>query len=229
MTGTLINTGAVIVGSSAGILIKQSLPEKYKTVFFQAVGLFTIILGIKMALGMQSPLLVVFSLIIGAFTGERMKIDQRTEKLGDSLKKRFKLKNDKFTEGFVSGFLLFCMGSMSVLGAVEEGFGKTSDILLTKSLMDGFSSFILASAMGIGVLFSSIPLLIYQGSITLLVMLFGDKISLDLINEVTAVGGLILLGLGIVLLQIKQIKVINLLPSLIIICFFWWAKLYFFH
>jgi len=228
MTGTLINTGTIILGSSIGLLLKQGLPEKYKHIFFQAIGLFTIILGVKMALGMQSPLLVVFSLILGGFVGEWINIDKKTQSLGDKIKNRFKLKNEKFTEGFISGFLLFCMGSMAILGAIEEGFGKTSDILLTKSLMDGFSSLMLASALGIGVLFSAISVLIFQGGITLFILLFGKSIPTQMITELTAVGGFMLLALGISLLQIKHIKVINLLPALLFICLFWELKIVFF-
>mgnify|MGYP000892632956 CR=1 FL=1 len=227
MTGTLINTGAVILGSSVGLLLKQNLPEKYKQVFFQVVGLFTILLGISMAIHLESPLLVVFSLIIGGFVGEWLNLDNKSQSLGNRLKKRFKLKNEKFTEGFVTGFLLFCMGSMSILGAIEEGFGKTSDILLIKSLMDGFSSIILASTLGIGVLFSSVTVLLFQGGITLLVMLVGKDIPSEIITGITTVGGIILLALGFHLLQIKQFKVINLLPSLLFICLFVWLKLHF--
>lgn len=228
MTGTLINTGAVILGSSIGLLLKQNLPEKYKQVFFQVVGLFTMLLGISMAIQLESPLLVVFSLILGGFVGEWLNLDNKSQSLGNRLKKRFKLKNEKFTEGFVTGFLLFCMGSMSILGAIEEGFGKTSDILLIKSLMDGFSSIILASTLGIGVLFSSLTVLLFQGGITLLVMLLGKDIPAEIITGITTVGGIILLALGFHLLQIKQFKVINLLPSLLFICLFVWLKLHFF-
>jgi uncharacterized membrane protein YqgA involved in biofilm formation len=228
MTGTLINTGAVILGSSVGLLLKQNLPEKYKQVFFQVVGLFTMILGISMAIKLESPLLVVFSLILGGFVGEWLNLDDKSQSVGNRLKKRFKLKNEKFTEGFVTGFLLFCMGSMSILGAIEEGFGKTSDILLVKSLMDAFSSIILASTLGIGVLFSSLTVLLFQGGITLLVMLLGKDIPAEIISGITTVGGLILVALGFHLLQVKQFKVINLLPSLFFICLFVWLKLHFF-
>lgn len=227
MIGTLVNTGTVILGSTIGCFLKKSLPEKYKHIFFQVIGLFTIILGVKMAVGMQSPLLVVFSLILGGIAGEWLDLDGKSQSVGKKLKSRFKLKNEKFTEGFVSGFLLFCMGSMSVLGAIEEGFGKTSDLLLTKAVMDAFSSMMLASALGIGVLFSALSVLVFQGGITLLVLLIGKDIPPQIIVELTSVGGIILLGLGITLLQLKQVKVVNLLPSLLFICIFVWIKLHF--
>ncbi len=218
MIGTLVNTATVLVGSTLGCLFKKNFPEKYKTVFFQIIGLFTIYLGIKMTLNIQSPLAVVFCLILGTFTGEWLDLDGKSQKISDRLKKQFNLKNEKFTEGFVSGFLLFCMGSMSILGAIEEGFGKTSDLLLTKSIMDGFSSMMLASALGVGVMFSALAVFGFQGGITLLVWLIGKNIPIEFISEITGIGGIIMLGLGINLMQIKNIKVINMLPSLVFIC-----------
>ena len=145
----------------------------------------------------------------------------------DWIKAKTRSKNDRFTEGLITAFLLFCMGSMTIVGAIEEGFGKTSDLLLTKSVMDFFSSIMLASALGIGVLFSSVLVLIFQGGITLIVMLIGKDIPPEIINEVTVTGGIILIGLSFIVLEIKKIKVINLLPALIFICLFVWIKLYF--
>ncbi len=221
MTGTIINTATVLVGASLGCLLNKNFPEKYKLVFFQAIGLFNILLGIKMGLELQSSFLfLVFALVLGGFVGEWLDLDKRTQSLGNLLKKRFKLKNERFTEGFVSAFLLFCMGSMAIVGAIEEGFGKTSDLLLTKSVMDLFSSFMLASALGVGVVFSALTVLLFQGGITMLVMLFGTHIPEVYVAGVTSVGGVMLIGLGISLMGIKHIKIINLLPALVFICLF---------
>lgn len=227
MIGTIVNTATVLAGSSIGCMLKKGIPEKYTNIFFQIVGLFTLVLGMQMALGMQSPLLVVFSLIIGGFLGEWWNLEGKFESLSDKLKSKFKLRNEKFTEGFMTGFLLFCMGSMSILGAIEEGFGKTSDLLLMKALMDGFSSMMLASALGVGVVFSALGVFAFQGGITALVMLFGKEIPVEIITDLTAVGGIILLGLALNLLKLKQIKVSNFLPSLFFICLFVWLKLNF--
>lgn len=225
MTGTLINAGAVIVGSSLGLLLKKGLPDKYNAIYFQAVGLFTIVLGIQMALKITVPLLVVFSLIAGGLTGELLKLELRMNRFGDFLKKKFKFGNENFTEGLVTAFLLFCMGSMSILGPVEEGLtGKISELLKAKSLMDGFSSLLLTSALGIGVLFSVIPLLIYQGSITLLVQWLGQDIPENYINEITVIGGILLIGLALDILGIKKLKILNMLPALIYICLFLWLS-----
>ncbi|MBU2554154.1 MAG: DUF554 domain-containing protein, partial [Bacteroidetes bacterium] len=143
--------------------------------------------------------------------------ETRLEHLSELLKARFKLKGDRFTEGLLTAFLLYCMGSLTVLGAVTEGMGGGPDILLIKSLMDGVSSIALASALGIGVVFSAIPLVIYQGGLTLVSMYLGDFIPQEIITDMSAVGGILLIGLAISILEIKKIRVINMLPSLVVI------------
>ncbi|MDR0560815.1 MAG: DUF554 domain-containing protein [Prevotellaceae bacterium] len=225
MTGTLINAGTVVAGSAIGMILKNKLSVKYETVYFQIVGLFTLILGIKMSLNMSSPLLVVLSLVAGGFAGTRLKLEENTEHLGNRLKSFLKSENDRFAEGLTTGFLLFCMGSMTVIGAIEEGFGKTSDLLITKSVMDFFSAIMLASALGAGVLFSFIPLIVFQGGITALVSIAGRDIPTEITSEITVVGGIMLVGLSFNLLKIKNIPVINMLPALIFICVGIWLKL----
>jgi len=225
MIGTLVNASAIIVGSSIGMIFRKNLPKKYEIIYFQVVGLFTLMLGVKMALGLSSPLLVLFSLILGGFVGVKIKLDEKINRLGDMIKAKVKNENERFTEGLTTGFLLFCMGSMTIVGAIEEGFGKTSDLLLTKSILDFFSAIMLASGLGIGVLFSFVPLLIFQGGITLFVSIIGKDIPAEIISEITAVGGIILIGLSFNLLQIKEIKIINMLPSLLFICLFVWLKM----
>ena len=228
MIGTLVNAAAVAVGSSLGLVFRKNLPEKYIDVYFQAVGLFTMLLGVKMAMDIASPLLVVLSLVLGGFVGVKVQLEKRAEQLGNYIKGRTRSKNDRFTEGLITAFLLFCMGSMTIVGAIEEGFGRTSDLLLTKSVMDFFSSIMLASGLGIGVFFSSVLLLVFQGGITLLVSIVGRDIPAEIISEITVVGGIILIGLSLQLLKIKKIEVINLLPALVFICLFVWLELRFF-
>ena len=223
MLGTIINAGAVVVGSCIGLLLKKGLPEKYTTIYFQAVGLFTLVLGIQMSLKIAEPLLVVFSLIAGGLTGEFFRIEDRMNQLGNYIKARMKYGNEHFTEGLVTAFLLFCMGSMSILGPVEEGLtGNVSELLKAKSLMDGFSAILLASALGIGVLLATIPLLIYQGGITLIVMFIGKDIPETYINEISVIGGVLLIGLSLNILNIKKLPILNMLPALIYICLFLW-------
>jgi len=217
MIGTIVNTGAVVVGGLIGLMFNGKLPGRYITIFFQAIGLFTLYLGVSLALKAEQVFYVVLALILGSLSGEALQLETRLEHLSELLKARFKLKGDRFTEGLLTAFLLYCMGSLTVLGAVTEGMGGGPDILLIKSLMDGVSSIALASALGIGVVFSAIPLVIYQGGLTLVSMYLGDFIPQEIITDMSAVGGILLIGLAVSILEIKKIRVINMLPSLVVI------------
>ncbi len=217
MIGTLVNFAAVIVGSTIGLIIHRNLPKRYVQVIFQIMGLFTLVLGFKMALEGKQLLIMIFSLILGGLIGEVFKIEEWVNSIGDKVKRLTKSKNDSFTEGLVTAFLLFCVGSMTILGAIEEGMGGNPELLLIKSLMDGISAIALTVAFGIGVLFSAIPLLIFQGGLTFLASVAGEFINPVFITEVTATGGVILIGLGFNLLKIKKIKIVNLLPAMLIV------------
>ncbi|MDR1730098.1 MAG: DUF554 domain-containing protein [Prevotellaceae bacterium] len=228
MIGTLVNTGAVIAGSTIGLVFKKALPEKYQTIYFQAVGLFTLLLGVRMSLSISTELLVVLSLVLGGIMGVAIRLDERVDQLGFWIKAKTNSQNDKFTDGLTTAFLLFCMGAMTITGAIQEGLsGETSNLLLTKSIMDFFSAIMLASALGVGVLFSAILVLAFQGGITLLVSIVGKDIPEEVINEIIVVAGIILIGLGINLLEIKKLKIINLLPALFFIGIFIWIKIRF--
>jgi uncharacterized membrane protein YqgA involved in biofilm formation len=222
MIGTFVNVIAVLVGSSLGLLLNKSLPERYIKIFFQVMGIFTIFLGISMALKSTHILHMVMALIAGSLVGEALNLQSGMERFGEWLKQKIKFKSDKFTDGLLTAFLLYCVGSMTIIGAFEEGMGGSPKLLLIKSLMDGVSSIALASGLGIGVMFSVVPLIIFQGGLTLLAMLFGDFFPGIMITELTAVGGILLIGLGIDILEIKKIKVMNMLPALIMILLILW-------
>lgn len=217
MLGTIINAIAVIIGSIFGLILHSKLPEKLTKTAFHGVGLFTIILGIIMAIKINNFLIMIFSIVSGSIIGELIDIDKLINNFGKRLKKVFKGKDDRFSEGFITAFLLYCMGSMTILGAIEEGLGGIPNLLVAKSVLDGFSSIILSAAMGIGVLFSFIPLLLFQGSLTILASSLQNIFTNIIINELSAVGGILLLGLGITILDIKKIKILNMLPSLVIV------------
>lgn len=217
MTGTIINAVAILVGSIIGIVLNTKLPKRFIQIVFQGIGLFTLSIGMFMALKTNNFLLMVISIVLGGVIGEWINIEKYINLFGIKIKTKLKSNNAKFSEGLVTSFLLFCMGSVTILGAIEEGLGNDPNLLLAKSVMDGVSSIALAAALGFGVAFSIIPLLIYQGGLTLLAAKFGDYFSDAIINELTAVGGLMLIGLGISILEIKQIKVLNMIPSLVII------------
>jgi uncharacterized membrane protein YqgA involved in biofilm formation len=217
MQGTLINVLAVLIGSSAGILIHSRLPERVVTITFQGIGLFTLVLGVNMAIQTSNFLIMIISIVVGSIIGELAGIERRIEAFGGWIKKKTARDHEKFSEGLITASLLFCMGSMAILGAIEEGLGGEPNLLLAKSILDGFSSIILAATFGIGVIFSAIPLLLYQGGITLCAQMLQDTVNTTMITELTAVGGLILIGLGFSILEIKKVRVMNMLPSLVIV------------
>jgi hypothetical protein len=254
LLGTLLNVGTVIAGSLVGLFFHTRLPKRLTAVAFQGIGLFTLFIGFTMAAKTKSLLVLVFSIVLGAITGELLDIDRMLNRFGEWLRTKLERKDvhhkdtkaqrkevpesertsesgnpslgvlvvdnptperSRFAEGLVTAFLLFCMGSMTVLGAIEEGLGGRPNLLAAKSVLDGFASLALASSLGVGVLFSVIPLFIYQGGLTLLAGSFHAVLSDVVVNEISAAGGLILVGLGITILEIKQLKVLNMLPALV--------------
>jgi uncharacterized membrane protein YqgA involved in biofilm formation len=216
MIGTFVNVGAVIAGSTLGLLIHSRLPQKITSITFQGIGLFTLFIGVTMAMKTQNPLIMIFSIVLGGIVGEALNIAHYLERFGETLKTRVKSKNERFTEGLLSAFLLFCMGAMTILGAIEEGLGEPPNLLLAKSVLDGFASIALSTTFGLGVMFSVVPLLIYQGGLTLFASLLQNVLSEIVVAEVSAVGGLLLIGLGLNILEIKEIRLLNMLPALLI-------------
>jgi len=215
MLGTIVNVIAVVAGSVLGLILRGRLPEKFKRVVFQAIGLVTLFLGVQMAFKTENIPVLFFSMLLGAVLGEAMDIEGYIERFGNAIKARLGRGDDRFVEGFLSASLLFCTGSMAIIGSIEDGIRGDPTILYAKSMMDGFASISLASALGIGVLFSAIPILLYQGGITLLASQAKKLFTEVIINEVSAAGGLILIGLAINLLEIRKIKVANMLPAII--------------
>lgn len=223
MIGTLVNTAAVIVGGAIGLLLKKNMPQRITTIYFQAVGLFTLAIGISMVVKMDHILIVVASMALGSLLGEWLNIEAGAEKLSEYLKKKFRIGSDKFSEGLITAFLLFCIGSMTILGTIQEGTGGSSDLLFTKSLMDFFSAILLASAFGFGVIISAIPLFIFQTILTLIAMYAGRFFTPEIIQGLTSVGGILLIGLGINILEIKRLRIMNMLPALVVVALLlWW-------
>ncbi|MDA3879316.1 MAG: DUF554 domain-containing protein [Prolixibacteraceae bacterium] len=223
LLGTIINIITVITGSLTGYFFHSKLPPKILKLVFQGIGLFTIFIGISMAMKTNNFIILVFSMILGSTFGEWIDIEKYINHFSEWIKKKIKSDNESFSEGMITAFLLFCMGSMTILGAFEEGTKGNSELLIAKSLMDGFGALALASALGIGVIFSIIPLFIFQGGLTILSYWVGNLMPEPVINEMTAVGGLMLTGLGFSIMEIKKIKIINMLPALvfsIILAFF---------
>lgn len=215
--GSITNAAAIIAGGLFGLALGRRFPDNIKNIVFQGIGLAVLIIGIQMALKVEKPLILVFSVLIGGICGELLKLDDRFNSIGDILKKKLKSSNELFTEGFVTASLIFCVGSMAIIGAFDEGLRGDPSILLTKAILDGFTAIALASTFGFGVTLSAAPVFIYQYSLTLFAMQFKNLFSAVLINELTAVGGLLIMGIGVILLDIKRINISNLLPSLIVV------------
>ena len=222
MTGTLINIAAILIGSALGLLFGARLPDRLKRTVTAGLGLFTISIALSMFLKSEETLVVLGGLLIGAVLGEWWKIEEGLESLGVWLESRFGSGGDdeesnRFIRGFMTASLIFCIGPLAILGSIQDGLVGNYELLVVKSVMDGFASLAFASSLGIGVAFSALAVLIYQGSITLLAAQLDAFVTEPMMTEMTAVGGVILIGLAISsLLEIKKIRVGSFLPALAI-------------
>ena len=231
--GTLINVAAIVVGTAAGVLLGNRLSEKTSRVVTDGLGLVVLVLGglnvisildveFVASVGPGIPLLIVIgAILIGGIVGSALQIEQRLEKLGVLLQRRFAKKGskgskEKFITGFVNASLVFTIGPLAILGALSDGLGQGIEQLATKSILDGFASLAFAASLGWGVALSAIPVGIWQGLITVLAFSVGAVVSAPLISALTATGGVLLLGVGLRLLQIRQVAVGNMLPALIV-------------
>lgn len=217
--GTLVNCAAIIGGSIVGVLLRSRFPENIRQIVFQGLGLCTILIGIQMALKVENILILIFSILIGGIIGELLKLDTLFERLALKLKKMVKSDNSGFTDGLITASLIYCIGAMAIIGSFDEGIRGDATVLFTKSILDGFASIALASTYGIGVLFSFIPVLIYQGMLTIFAQTFQEWFSPEIIAQMTATGGVLILGISFVILEVKKINLSNLLPSLGVVIF----------
>ena len=217
--GTFINMLTVLVGSSVGLMLRQRLPEQIKEIIFQGIGLASLVLGMQMAFESQNFVVIIFSLLIGGIIGVAIELEARMEAWSEALKARVRVGDERFTEGLITAFLIFCIGSMTFVGALNEGLTGDRTLLLTKATLDGFTSIALASVYGVGVAFSILPMFVVQGSLTLLAGQAHSFFSPLLIDQLTAAGGVLIVGIGLSLLEIKQVRGITLLPSLIVVIF----------
>ncbi|MBQ3456138.1 MAG: DUF554 domain-containing protein [Synergistaceae bacterium] len=217
--GTVFNCIAVILGSSIGLLAGKFIPEKTNDTIFSCLGLFTIYVGINMMLKMEHSIAVLLSLVIGAVTGELLGIEEKLNSLGDFLKSKMKTSNAKFTEGFVSATLLFCVGSMAILGAIEDGLRHNPEILMTKGIMDCIAGSMFAGAYGVGVMFSGVPLFVYQGASTLGASWAVSFITESMYANISGIGGLMIMGIGLNMMKITRLKLGDMLPGLVYVVF----------
>ena len=216
MLGTIVNSIAIIFGALLGIIIKKGMKEKYKTTVMDGIGLSVVIIGIMGGIESNNIILITASIVVGSIVGEILDIDSKLENLGNNMEKKFGKGDSNFSKGFVTASLVYCIGAMAIVGALESGLTGNHETLFAKSILDGITAIIFSSTFGIGVAFAAIPVFIYQGIITLLANSAKDLLTTTVINEMSAVGGILILAIGINILGIKKIKVANMLPSIII-------------
>ena len=218
--GTIFNCIAVVIGSLIGLIAGRFIPEKTNDTIFNCLGLFTIYVGINMTLKTEHSIAVLLSLVFGTVTGEILGIETKLNSLGDTLKAKLQTSNAKFTEGFVSATLLFCVGSMAIIGAIEDGLRHNPEILMTKGIMDCIAGSMFAGAYGSGVIFSVVPMFIYQGAITLGASWAESVITESMYANISGLGGLMIMGIGLNMMKITRLKLGDMLPGLVYVVFF---------
>ena len=222
MTGTILNIAAVLIGGTLGTLIGGRLPTRVHETVIWTLGLFTIALGVKLTLESQNALITLGSALVGGLLGEWWNLDSLLRRLGAGLEGRFARSSSsegtaRFIKGFVSASLIFCVGPLAILGSLQDGLTGNYQILAVKSLLDGFGALAFGASLGVGVLFSAIIILVYQGGLSLLAAQAQSLLTTPMITEMTAVGGLLIMAIGFgSLLELRPIRVANYLPALVI-------------
>ena len=225
MLGTIVNSAAVLVGGLAGLLFKKGLPQRFTDILLKGVALCVLYIGITGALEGKKVLVLILSMVFGALIGEALDLDGKLNKLGDMIGSRFKQREGQTTiaEGFVTTTLLFCVGAMAIVGSLKSGLQGDNEMLFTKALLDGISAVVFASSLGVGVIFTSVSIFIYQGSITLLAQWASTVLTTATIAEMTCVGSMLIIALALNMLGVTKLKVMNFVPAIflpILFCLF---------
>ncbi len=223
MLGTFINVAAILIGGFIGLTVGHKIPLKFRQTIVSGMGLFTLAYGVYLFTETQNMLIPLGALILGTMVGEWLKLEERLENLGAILQAKFSPAESsassdaqRFIVGFVTASLMFCIGPMAILGSIQDGLSGNYQMLAIKSLLDGLTSVAFASSLGAGVLFSALPVLVYQGGISLLARALGQGFDASVVAEMSAVGGVVLTGIAISnLLEIKKIRTGSFLPALV--------------
>lgn len=213
MIGNLVNVLVIILGTLIGLLLKEGIKESYKKTIMDGIGLCVIVIGISSGIKSENLVLLVGSLVVGSIIGEYINIEKRLMDFGEKSLKKFSKGDSRFLEAFVTSSLIYTVGAMAIIGAMEAGIHGNYETLYAKAILDGITSIILGSTMGIGVMFSALPVFIYQGTITLFSSYLKDFMTPEMITEISAVGGVLIMGIGLNVLGLKKIKIGNLLPA----------------
>jgi uncharacterized membrane protein YqgA involved in biofilm formation len=217
MTGTLINAATVIVGSTLGTFLRSRFSDRVRQMVMWGVGLISLVIGLQMSLNRKNILIVLGSLLTGGIIGKLVRLHEGLNGLGDILQAKLTVEKDSMiSKGFVTASLLFCVGSMTILGSIQDGLSGDYTLLATKSILDGFASLAIAASMGWGVLFAALTVLVYQGGLTLGAGLVKALLTEPMVAEMTATGGTLILAIGLNLLDLTTIRVANFLPALVV-------------
>jgi len=216
MIGNIVNAIAIIAGGLIGLLLRGGIPERYRETLMQAVGLCVLLIGISSSLKTDSVMTVILSLVIGSLIGEFIRIEARLDSLGKYIESKFSGTDSNFSKGFVQASLIFCVGSMAIVGSIESGLTGNHQTLFAKSVLDGVTTIILTSILGAGVIMSSASVFIYQGFITLLAALIKPYMTPVVIAQMSSVGGLLIIAIGLNMLEVGRIRAGNMLPAIFI-------------
>src|SRR2546423_156465 len=214
--GTVVNVGTVLAGTAGGMLAGARLPERVRTTILQGVGLVVVVIGIDNAQLSRNIVFPLAALVVGGAIGEALSLEDALERFGEWVRRRASAESSRFVEGFVTASLIFCVGPLTILGSIQDGLGRGADTILVKAALDGTVAVVLASTLGIGVGLSAITVLVVQGAITLGAGAFDNVLTRRMVDELTATGGVMIIGLGIRLLDLRRIRVASFLPALLV-------------
>jgi len=221
--GTLINIAAMLAGSTAGVLLGSRLPERFRITVMQGLGLFTVFLGVREGLLTRNALLMLGALLLGGLVGELLRLEDRLERVGERIEARVSRAprasgsstRSRFVEGYLVASLVFCVGPLTILGSIQDGLNGDIDLLATKSALDGFAALAFATTLGWGVAASVVTIAVLQGGLTASAALLDDVLTDRMVDEMSAVGGLLLIGIGLRLLDIAEVRAASFLPALV--------------
>lgn len=220
MLGTIVNALAILAGSLLGFVLKGGIPERINDTIIKGLSLCVLIIGITGAIKTNNMLLVICSVAIGGLIGEIIDIDKGLKKLGDFVESKLSGKGGKISDGFITASLMYCVGAMAIVGSLESGLSGNHKTLFAKSIIDGISSIMFTSSLGLGVALSAVSVFIYQGIITLSASALQGLLVTSVISEISAVGSLLIVGLAFNMMGVTKIKVANLLPAVLIPIFY---------
>jgi uncharacterized membrane protein YqgA involved in biofilm formation len=214
--GTIVNSLAILVGSLLGFLLKGGIPDRINDSIMKGLALCVMVIGISGAIKSENMILVISSIVVGAIIGELIDIDKWLKRLGDFIEDKLQGRGGKISEGFVTASLVYCVGAMAIVGSLDSGLKGDHGILFTKAMLDGISSIMFTSTLGIGVALSSVSVFLYQGAITIAASFVQGILTGPVVTEISAVGSLMIMGLGFNMLGLTKIKVANFLPAIFI-------------